>query len=104
MANDLIGNGTETQGWTPSPDGRGTYKILSSSVLVIVLCVWSSVYPNIPAPSDSFWIQFRDKLGLALIGLLGPEFLLGIAVGQKSSALRSVEVMLRTNSRDVNEN
>lgn len=85
-------NSTATWGWTSSPDGRGTSDIILTCFLTILLCCWTSVYPNVPALSDNRWALFRDKLDLTCIGLLGPEFLLGIAVGQRSSARRSVKV------------
>ncbi len=88
----MSANGTDTQGWTSSPDGRGTYDILLSCVLTIFLCCWTSVYPSIGADSDGKWARFRDKLGLAFLGILGPDFLVTLALGQKSSARRSVKV------------
>jgi hypothetical protein len=50
------------------------------------------VYPNIPAPTDGLWARFRDQLGLASLGVLGPDFLIVLAAGQRSSARRSFRV------------
>lgn len=38
-------------------------------------------------------IQLRDKLHLALLGILGPEFLLMLTLGEWSSARASVKVL-----------
>ncbi len=81
-----------TQGWVSSPNGRGTRDILWSSVFTITLCCWTSVFVNVPAVSDSTWQHFRDKLDLACLGLLGPEFLFTLALGQWYSARQSVMV------------
>ena len=85
-------NDTIVSGWTSSPDGRGTHSIVLSCVVTIVLCCWTTVCPNIPALKDSRWAQLKDKFDLACIGVLGPEFLLGIAVGQRVSARKAVKV------------
>lgn len=90
--NSTSSNSTVTVGWTSSPDGRGTNDIILTCIFTIVLCCWTSVCPNLPALSDGRWAQIRDKLDLTCIGLLGPEFLLMIAVGQRSSARRSLKV------------
>ncbi|BCS03147.1 uncharacterized protein AKAW2_70025A [Aspergillus luchuensis] len=78
-------------GWIDEPDGRGTWSILSSCLLTIVLCCWTAVMPNIPARSDRWYHGLRDRLHLASLGLLGPEFLLMLALGQWSSARASVK-------------
>lgn len=80
------------QGWTPQPNGRGTFDILQSCIITIFLCCWTSVYPNIPPKGASKWTKFCYKLILASMGVLGPEFVLSLAVGQYSSACRSYEV------------
>ena len=92
VMNSTSSNSTVTAGWTSTPDGRGTNEIILTCLFTIVLCCWTSVCPNLPALSDGRWAQVRDKLDLTCIGLLGPEFLLMIAVGQRSSARRSVKV------------
>ncbi|KAI9727230.1 MAG: hypothetical protein M1834_008490, partial [Cirrosporium novae-zelandiae] len=79
------------EGWVPQTDGRGTLDIIWSCTITIFLCCWTSVCANIPATTDSPWNWFRDKLGLACMGILWPDFLFGLALGQWDSARRSVE-------------
>lgn len=82
-------------GWRGSSDDRGTIDILWSSCVTIVLCCWVSTYPNTGSPTDKWYHALYDKFSLALIGMLGPDFLFGIAYGQFSSARRSVKVCLK---------
>lgn len=82
----------ETVGWMSSTDSRGTADVLWSSCVTIVLCVWVSTYPNVPAPKDRWYHRLADKVNLAMIGLLGPDILLALAAGQLSSARRSMVV------------
>ncbi|KAJ5512256.1 hypothetical protein N7463_001808 [Penicillium fimorum] len=82
---------TATRAWVSEPDGRGTWGILSTCVLTIILCCWTSVSPNLPAQTDSAFKKWRYKFDLACIALLGSEFLLMLALGQWSSARRSVQ-------------
>lgn len=85
-------NETITFGWIASPEGRGTADILLSCLFTILLCCWTTICPNLPGLGEGRWAQFRDKFDLACIGLLGPEFLFVIAMGQRTSARRSVRV------------
>jgi hypothetical protein len=87
------------QGWMPSPNGRGTADILESCLLTIGLCIWTSVYPNLPSNTDRKRHCFLHKLKLACIGMLGPEFVFIIALGQLSSALRSRQAFRQLQSR-----
>ncbi|KAI9699083.1 MAG: hypothetical protein M1836_003272 [Candelina mexicana] len=79
------------QGWTPSPDGRGTIDIIWSCVLTVSLCSWSVLCLNFPAPGDSYWQKTRRKFYLTGLGIVGPEFIFQIALGQWVSACRSVK-------------
>ncbi|KAE9376095.1 hypothetical protein N431DRAFT_371135 [Stipitochalara longipes BDJ] len=87
----LSSNETTYSGWTGSPNGRGTIDIILSCLFTIILCCWTTVCPNLPALTDRRLARFRDKFDLACIGLLGPEVLFGIALGQRTSARRSVK-------------
>lgn len=82
------------QGWTVGPSQRGTANIIITCAATTFLCCWVSVYPNIIAPNEGRWASFRDKLSLACLNLLGPEFLITLAAGQKSSARQSVKAGL----------
>ncbi|KAI2707605.1 hypothetical protein CBS147332_6663 [Penicillium roqueforti] len=83
-------NGTIINDWVDEPDGRGTWGILSTCVLTIILCCWTSVSPNLPAQTDGAFTRWRYKFDLACIALLGSEFLLLLVLGQWSSARRSI--------------
>ncbi|KAL2192790.1 hypothetical protein P885DRAFT_46889 [Corynascus similis CBS 632.67] len=78
-------------GWNPTDKTRGSIEILWSCCITIVLCCWVSTFPNIPSPNDKWYHGLIDKCNLACIGFLGPDYLLAIALGQLSSAWRSVK-------------
>ncbi|QGA14500.1 hypothetical protein EYB26_002154 [Talaromyces marneffei] len=87
----MASTNTSLDRWVSEPDGRGTWSILSTCLLTISLCCWSSVYPNIPSRSDGEFRQFLYKFYLLSIGILGPEILLFIALGQWTSARAAVK-------------
>jgi len=77
------------QGWTDSPDSRGAIDIISSCIFTIFICVWSVLCVNIGPPEESAIAEFLQKLKLAFLCVLGPDYLLLLAVGQFESALKS---------------
>ena len=83
-----------TEGWVPQNEGRGTLDILLKNIITILLCCWTSVCVNVPAINESSWQQLWDKLKLAILALVGPDFVLIIAIGQWESARKSVKVYL----------
>lgn len=85
-------NSTALVGWTSTSRDRGSLDILWSSCVTIFLCSWVSTYPNTGSPNDKWYHSLWDKISLALISILGPDVLFGIAYGQFSSARRSVRV------------
>ncbi|KAI1841681.1 hypothetical protein JX266_012146 [Neoarthrinium moseri] len=89
---------TVVPGWVSSSRDRGSIDILYSSCLTILLCCWVSTQPNAGAPKDKWYHRFIDKFHLAMVGLLGPDFLFAIAIGQLSSARRSVK-LFRANEK-----
>ena len=78
------------QGWTPSPDGRGTWDIVYGCGLTMSLCSWSILCLNVPGPKEKWLKVTLRKLGLTVIGFLGPEFIFLSALGQWYSARCSV--------------
>ncbi|CAG8089881.1 unnamed protein product [Penicillium salamii] len=84
-------NTLASSGWVQEPDGRGTWSILCTCTLTTILCCWSSVAPNLPAKGDGEFRRWRYKFDLACLSVLGSEFILMVALGQWSSARRSVK-------------
>jgi hypothetical protein len=83
-------SGTQIQGWTSSPKGRGTIDIIWSCVLTISLCSWSILCVNLPAIGEGYWHMVRRKLYLVVICLWGPEVIFMLSFGQYFSARHSV--------------
>jgi hypothetical protein len=79
----------QLQGWTDSPDGRGTIDIVSSCAFTIFICIWSVLCVNIGPTGASPIAQVYQKVRLAIICILGPDFLLLLAIGQWESARKS---------------
>ena len=70
--------------WHQEPTVRGSFDILSTCILTLLLCVWTSVHLNIPAhevkPRFKAWNpvtwvppQTWRKVGWLILGLLAPE-------------------------------
>ncbi|ERF77102.1 hypothetical protein EPUS_08669 [Endocarpon pusillum Z07020] len=78
------------QGWTSSPDGRGTLDIFWACLVTVFLSTWSAICLNVPEPNDTTWTRIRRKMWITIISLLGPECLLGYALGEWQSARASV--------------
>ena len=80
-------------GWVAQTGGRGTLDILFRCLLTIFLCCWTSTCVNVPATTDTYWHRFWDKLKLAFLAIVGPDFVLIIAMGQWESARQSYKVI-----------
>jgi hypothetical protein len=64
---------SESLPWQSEPTFRGTYAILSSCVVTIILCVWTAVHLNVPAHKESLAAQQVRKFGWVILGLIAPE-------------------------------
>ena len=84
-------NAVTAQGWTSSPNGRGTIDIIWSCALTIFLCSWTVLCLNIPPPDWSLLKYTNQKNLIACEGILGPEFVFQTALGQWVSACCSVK-------------
>lgn len=72
--------------WQDPPNIRGTFDILKTCTGTIFLLCFTSVCPNIPSPDGGFWAGFRMKICLFLLAILGPEFILVLALGELNAA------------------
>lgn len=78
-------------GWYPTPDERGTIDIIWSCLFTIFLCTWTALHLNLPAAHETY-IQFALRKGKwFILTLLGPEFVVWLAIGQRCEAKDSME-------------
>ena len=84
------------QGWTASPNYRGTIDILSNSCITLVLCSWTVLCLNVVPSTWGRWKQNWRKLLMAILTFAGPEFTFQTAIGQWCSACRSVTQFRRS--------
>lgn len=73
MSSLFFGNGTNVVHWRPNPDTRGTFDILSTCIITLLLCVWTAVHLSVPPPGK-FWESQSKKVRWLVLALLAPEF------------------------------
>lgn len=65
-----------------TPDGRGTWDLLYSSILTLILCVYTALHPNLPAPTASRWTTLRLRARSVTLAIFAPEINILIAFKQ----------------------
>jgi len=86
-----FGTGRNQTVWQPEPRGRGTYGLVSSCVLTMVLCIWTAVHLNLPKQrkrddKSNMTPQTVRKVGWLLMGLFAPELVVWTAFEQHREA------------------
>jgi hypothetical protein len=79
-------------GWHPEPRLRGTFSILSSCLITMSLCIWTSVHLNVPEHRKEHLQKYR-RLGWMVLGLLAPEIVVWNAWEQRKEAKRLSALM-----------
>ena len=72
MSAFLFGNGSDVVHWKPSSNTRGTFDILTSCIITMLLCVWTAVHLNV-SPPEGFWKPKFRKVRWLLLALVAPE-------------------------------
>ena len=72
-------NETLIDGWVPEPDGRGTWSILWSCLVTIVLCTWSALHLDVPTSTNPFYL-FGQKIVWMCVITLMPEWVIAFEV------------------------
>ncbi|KAK4206521.1 hypothetical protein QBC37DRAFT_458824 [Rhypophila decipiens] len=73
----------EILGWVQEPDGRGSFSILKSCVITLVLCVYTALHLNVPPANSTKIFLIWRKTKWILIGLFAPEIVVFVAWAQK---------------------
>ncbi|UPK93742.1 hypothetical protein LCI18_004677 [Fusarium solani-melongenae] len=95
MSLNASDSGQQLVGWKATSDDRGSFDLLWSCLVTLLLCCWVTTYANARPPHDKWYHPLLDKFNLAIITFLGPDFLFGIALGQYASARQSVKAFKR---------
>lgn len=87
MANlfNVLGS-NDTIKWEAEPATRGTFTILSTCVITLSLCVWSSVHLNLPGNDQDGWPRFLRRLCWITGALIAPEYLILTSWDQRQKA------------------
>ena len=78
----------DTVEWAAEPATRGTFTLLSTCIITLTLCVWSSVHLNLLGNDRSFGAKFLRRLRWIASALLIPELLILTAWSQRKMAKR----------------
>ncbi|KAL8892827.1 MAG: hypothetical protein Q9192_005549 [Flavoplaca navasiana] len=83
----VFGNATAngTTSWTPEPNGRGTWSLISTCIITVSLCVWSAVHLNV-RQHQKVGSQYWRKTKWLLLGIFAPEVLAYVAWQQRQDA------------------
>lgn len=79
-------NDTEVSGWVSDPDGRGTFTILSSCILTLSLCVYTSIHLNVRPYKQTELRSWIETIKWVFFGILAPELMVFVAWRQFMSA------------------
>ncbi len=79
-------NNTLISGWVSDPDGRGTFTILSSCVLTLSLCVYTSIHLNVRPYKQTELRSWIETTKWVFFGILAPELMVFVAWRQYMSA------------------
>ena len=74
------------QGWIEQPNYRGTFDILWTSLITIIISTYTMLCLNVPVQKDSNLRLVGRRLLWMFLGIIGPEFVLIYAAGQWSRA------------------
>ncbi|RPA80928.1 hypothetical protein BJ508DRAFT_190618, partial [Ascobolus immersus RN42] len=70
----------------PEPATRGTLGLLVSCSITLLLCIWSSIHPNVPGAKRRWYGRFIAKASWMMMALFAPEMVLFMAYKQYRKA------------------
>lgn len=68
--------------WYSAPNFRGTWDLVVSCVLTLVICVWSALHLNIPVETSRLRERNVRRLRWVLLGIFAPEVVVSTAFAQ----------------------
>lgn len=96
-------NSTMVSGWVNDPDGRGTFTILSSCILTLSLCVYTSIHLNVRPYKQTELQSWIETTKWVFFGILAPELMVFVAWRQYMSARALDQIVNGLKARSVEE-
>lgn len=72
----------ELSGWFSAPNERGTWDLIISCLLTLVVCVWSALHLNVPTEDSRLRNRNVKRLRWILLGIFAPELVVSTAFAQ----------------------
>lgn len=95
-------NDTIVSGWVQDPDGRGTFTILSSCIITLSLCVYTSIHLIVRPYKQTETQSWIETTKWVLFGILAPELMVFVVWRQFMSA-RALDRIVRNIKGDLNK-
>ena len=102
LGNNTALNDEIVRRWISGANTRGTADILYTCIVTIILCVWTCVHMNIPAPGEKPSRHWWRKIKWTIYGLLGPEIVLFTAWSQYNEAKDLIKYLNEQRARHEN--
>lgn len=96
-------NSTMVYGWVNDPDGRGTFTILSSCILTLSLCVYTSIHLNVRPYKQTELQSWVETTKWVFFGILAPELMVFVAWRQYMSARALDQIVNSLKERSAEE-
>ena len=96
-------NSTMVSGWVNDPDGRGTFTILSSCIITLSLCVYTSIHLNVRPYKQTELQSWIETTKWVFFGILAPELMVFVAWRQYMSARALDRTVNELKARSVEE-
>ena len=72
--------------WYSAPNYRGTWDLIVSCVLTLIICVWSALHLNVPAKTSKLRERNTRRLRWVMLGIFAPEVVISTAFAQYLTA------------------
>lgn len=72
--------------WYSAPNYRGTWDLIVSCVLTLMICVWSALHLNVPVKQSKLKDRNVRRLRWILLGIFAPEVVVSTAFAQYLTA------------------
>ena len=76
----------ETKTWFSAPNYRGTWDIIVSCILTLIICVWSALHLNVPVDSSTLTQRNLRRTRWIVLGIFAPELVVSSAFAQYLTA------------------